>query len=238
MLALVRSGNGIGRADDASVVMTCEEDNAREDSNVWVRCLSRPRTRREESTVRTVDGIEISLPWRGAARAMHRPARGADLGLLPAEQLNGAALVAWRAYIQSHAAILRELDAELTAAHSLTTRDYEVLLYLAQSPDGQLAMSAIAQRTMLTRSGITRLVDGLVESGLLERIQCPDDGRVSFALLTDAGYQKLRDAAFSQVAGIRRLFVEHYSAEEIELLASLLSRLPDNGRDTPRVVGC
>jgi DNA-binding MarR family transcriptional regulator len=140
--------------------------------------------------------------------------------------LDGAALEAWRSYLQSHASILRALDAELAAEHGLTTRDYEVLMYLAQSADRRLAMSALAERTMLTRSGITRLIDGLVACGLIERVACPNDARVSYAQLTDTGYQKLRVAGCSHVASVRRLFLEHFSAEEIEQLASLLSRLP------------
>jgi DNA-binding MarR family transcriptional regulator len=140
--------------------------------------------------------------------------------------LDGAGLDAWRSYLQSHASILRVLDAELAAEHGMTTRDYEVLLYLAQAAERRLPMSAIAERTMLTRSGITRLVDGLVAGGLIERVSCPNDARVSYAQLTEPGYEKLRDAGCSHVAGVRRLFLEHFSAEEIEQLASLLSRLP------------
>jgi DNA-binding MarR family transcriptional regulator len=87
-------------------------------------------------------------------------------------------------------------------------------------------MSALAERTMLTRSGITRLVDGLVKAGLIERVSCPSDARVSYAQLTDDGYEKLRQAGCSHVASIRRLFLEHFSPEETALLASLLSRLP------------
>jgi DNA-binding MarR family transcriptional regulator len=79
---------------------------------------------------------------------------------------------------------------------------------------------------MLTRSGITRLVDGLVECGLTERVACANDARVSYAQLTDAGYEKLQRASRTHVASIRRLFLEHYSGEEIEQLASLLGRLP------------
>lgn len=143
-----------------------------------------------------------------------------------ATDLEGAALEAWRSYLQSHASILRALDAELVAEHGLTTRDYEVLLYLAQSPDRRLPMSALAERTMLTRSGITRLVDGLVANGMIERRACPEDARISYASLTDAGYQMLREAGCSHVASIRRLFLSRYSAEEIEQLAALLARLP------------
>jgi DNA-binding MarR family transcriptional regulator len=140
--------------------------------------------------------------------------------------LDGAALEAWRSYLQSHASILRELDAELVAEHGLTSRDYEVLLYLAQADGQRLPMSALAERTMLTRSGITRLIDGLVSCGLIERVSCATDARISYAQLTDAGFGKLRDAGYTHVTGIRRLFLEHFSAEEIDTLAALLSRLP------------
>ena len=92
-------------------------------------------------------------------------------------RLEGAALDAWRGYLQSHASIVRVLDGELVAEHGMTTRDYEVLLYLAQSPEHRLPMSALAERTMLTRSGITRLVDGLVVAGWIERVGCPNDAR-------------------------------------------------------------
>jgi DNA-binding MarR family transcriptional regulator len=148
---------------------------------------------------------------------------------ISAVDLEGAALEAWRSYLQSHASILRELDAELVAEHGLTTRDYEVLLYLAQAEDRRLPMSALAERTMLTRSGITRLVDGLVASGLIKRIACPEDARISYASLTDAGHEKLRQAGSSHIASIRRLFLAHFSAEELAQVAALLGRLPGAG---------
>ena len=141
-------------------------------------------------------------------------------------RLDGAALDAWRSYLQSHASIVRMLDAELVAEHGMTTRDYEVLLYVAQAPERRLPMSALAERTMLTRSGITRLIDGLVEAGLIERVACASDARVSYAQLTDDGHEKLRRAGCAHVRSINRLFLEHFSPEEVEQLAGLLSRLP------------
>jgi DNA-binding MarR family transcriptional regulator len=144
--------------------------------------------------------------------------------------LDGDALEAWRSYLQSHATILRLLDAELVAEHGITTRDYEVLLYLAQAPDRKLPMSALAESTMLTRSGITRLVDGLVAGGFIERAACPNDARVSYAQLTDDGLTKLRNAGCTHVRSIGRLFLEHFSPEETGQLASLLGRLPGAGR--------
>jgi DNA-binding MarR family transcriptional regulator len=113
----------------------------------------------------------------------------------------------------------------------MTTRDYEVLLYLAQAPDRKLPMSALATSTMLTRSGITRLVDGLVDTGLIERVACESDARVSYARLTELGYERLREAGCTHIASIQRLFLEHFSPEEIDQLASLLSRLPGAGRE-------
>lgn len=140
--------------------------------------------------------------------------------------LDGTALDAWRSYLQSHASIMRELDADLIAEHGLTSRDYEVLLYLAQEPERRLPMSALAASTMLTRSGITRLIDGLVASGLIERVSCPSDARVSYAHLTDHGYATLREAGRTHIDGIRRLFLAHFSDDEVEQLSTLLSRLP------------
>ena len=140
--------------------------------------------------------------------------------------LEGTALDAWRSYLQSHAAIVRELDADLLAEHGMTTRDYEALLYLAQADERKLAMSVLSERTMLTRSGITRLVDGLVAQGLVERVACLKDARISYARLTDAGYDKLACAGATHVAGIRRMFLTHFSEDELETLSSLLGRLP------------
>ncbi len=140
--------------------------------------------------------------------------------------LDGDALDAWRSYLQSHATIVRLLDAELISEHGITTRDYEVLLYLAQAPGRKLPMSALAESTMLTRSGITRLVDGLVAGGFIERVSCANDARVSYAHLTDEGFAKLRDAGCTHVGSIRRLFLEHFDADEIGRLAALLGRLP------------
>lgn len=145
-------------------------------------------------------------------------------------RLEGTALGAWRSYLQSHAAILRLLDAELVADQGITTRDYEVLLYLAQAEGERLPMSALAESTMLTRSGITRLVDGLVAAELIERVSCPNDARVSYAKLTAAGHEKLRKAGCTHVHSIRRLFLEHFTEAEIDLLAGLLSRLPGANR--------
>jgi DNA-binding MarR family transcriptional regulator len=143
--------------------------------------------------------------------------------------LDGVSLDAWRGYLLSHAAITRELDADLVARHSLTSRDYEVLLFLASEPDRRLPMSELAKRTMLTRSGVTRLVDGLARYELIERVACASDARISYAQLTDAGYERLREAGHTHIEGIRNAFLRHFSEEEVAQLAELLGRLPGAG---------
>lgn len=140
--------------------------------------------------------------------------------------LDGVALEAWRGFLLSHAAITRELDADLVARHGLTSRDYEVLLFLAQEPERRLAMSELAERTMLTRSGVTRLVDGLCRVDLVERVSCPSDLRVSYAQITDLGYERLREAGQTHIEGIRAAFLRHFDEEEVAQLADLLGRLP------------
>lgn len=179
----------------------------------------------------TRQGSSATLAPDSAARSLAEvPPSGASCSLpdesAEGSRLDGDALEAWRSYLQSHATLLRLLDAELIAEHSITTRDYEVLLYLAQAPDGKLPMSALAESTMLTRSGITRLVDGLVAGGFIERVSCPNDARVSYAQLTDQGLAKLRSAGCTHVRSIGRLFLEHFTPEETSQLASLLGRLP------------
>jgi DNA-binding MarR family transcriptional regulator len=178
-----------------------------------------------EGNTLTARGPASSLPDDAAPACGSAPcAIAATDG--DSSSLAGDALEAWRSYLQSHATILRRLDAELVSEHGITTRDYEVLLYLAQAPERQLPMSALAESTMLTRSGITRLVDGLVSGGFVERAACPNDARVSYAQLTDTGLAKLSQAGCTHVRSIRRLFLEHFDAAETAQLASLLGRLP------------
>jgi DNA-binding MarR family transcriptional regulator len=140
--------------------------------------------------------------------------------------LEGVALDAWRGYLLSHAAIRRVLDADLLHHHGLTARDYEVLLFLSQAEGRRLAMSELSERTMLTRSGVTRLIDGLQQAGLVERVSCPSDLRVSYAQLTEVGYERLRDASRTHIASVQAAFLDHFTDEEVELLAELLGRLP------------
>jgi DNA-binding MarR family transcriptional regulator len=143
-------------------------------------------------------------------------------------RLTDPELDAWRGFLRAHATITRQLDADLIAGHGLSLSDYEVMLLLVQAPERQLRMSRLAEQVVLTRSGITRLVTRLEEQGLVERVCCAVDRRGFNAHLTDAGLSRLREAASTHLAGIRRLFVEPLG-DDLPALAAGLERLPSGG---------
>ncbi len=140
-------------------------------------------------------------------------------------------LAAWVAFLRSHAAITRELSVQLQREHDLTLNDYEVLLHLSHADGGMLRRVDLAERVLLTASGITRLLEGLEGSGYVCKQTCPSDARVSYAKLTDEGAAKLREAAVTHLRGIDELFTGRYSGSELATLAELLSRLPVTGSD-------
>jgi DNA-binding MarR family transcriptional regulator len=132
----------------------------------------------------------------------------------------------WIRFLATHAAITRELEARLMGAHGLTLSDYDVLVQLARAPEHKLRNIELAKAVVLTRSGVTRLVDGLERDGLVRRASCPSDKRGSFVALTDHGVARLREAAATHLGAIRELFVERLGAEGREQMDSLLGRLP------------
>jgi DNA-binding MarR family transcriptional regulator len=142
------------------------------------------------------------------------------------DQLEG-----WVAFLRAHAAITRELSAQLQREHGLTLNDYEVLLHLSHAEGRMLRRVDLAERVLLTASGITRLLDGLERAGFVCKETCTSDARVSYAKLTDAGRVKLKAAAKTHLRGIDELFLSRYSGSELATLAELLTRLPLTGSD-------
>jgi DNA-binding MarR family transcriptional regulator len=140
-----------------------------------------------------------------------------------------AALDAWVRLLRGHAALVRELNAELLHDHGLTINDYEALLLLANADGGRLRRTDLSRSLQLTPSGVTRLLDGLESAGLVCKASCQGDRRVTYAVLTDAGRAKLGVASCSHIAAIEALFGEHYTPEEVGSLAELLGRLPGAG---------
>jgi DNA-binding MarR family transcriptional regulator len=132
---------------------------------------------------------------------------------------------AFVALLRAHATATRGLSAELLEEHGLTLNDYEALLRLARADDGQLRRVDLSRELLLTPSGITRLLEGLERTGYVERRNCAGDARVTYAAITPAGRQKLKEAGRSHVASIRELFGARYSDEELAALSELLDRL-------------
>ena len=136
------------------------------------------------------------------------------------------ALDAWVRLLRGHSATVRELNAQLTADWGLTINDYEALLLLSRADNERLRRTDLVRNLQLTASGVTRLLDGLECAGLVEKAHCESDARVTYAVLTNAGRTKLKDASCSHVAAIRELFEARYSDAELQTLAELLGRLP------------
>ena len=142
-------------------------------------------------------------------------------------QQASTALDAWARLLRGHATTTRALSAQLVAEHGLTINDYDALLHLAHADENRLRRVDLAERLTLTASGVTRLLDGLEDAGLVERGSCATDRRVTYAVLTDAGRERLEAASESHLAAIRAVFEERFSEEELDQLARLLARLPE-----------
>ncbi len=118
----------------------------------------------------------------------------------------------WRAFLRAHSRVARRLDEDLRSRHALSLQEYETLLHLAEAPDRRLRMGRLADSLLLSKSGVTRLVDRLVDDGLVERTSCSSDARGAEASLTGTGLARLRAAAPTHLAGIRDHF---YAAIEV-----------------------
>jgi len=134
-------------------------------------------------------------------------------------------LAAWRGMLRVHSQMTKALDAQLVREHGLPLSSYEVLLFLADAPGGQLRMSALADGVLLSRSGLTRLVDRLERDGLLRRERCADDARGYFAAITEHGRELFRRARKTHLDGVRELFLSRFSREELRTLGTLWQRL-------------
>ena len=134
-------------------------------------------------------------------------------------------LAAWRAFLRAHARVVDRLDHELQKEQDLPLTWYDVLLHLAEAPDKRLRLSELASVLLLSRSGITRLVDRLVEEGLVERQVCDTDRRGSYAVLSAEGRARLRQAAPVHLRGVDEHFAAHLDDHEVEALRSGLEKV-------------
>src|SRR4051794_975771 len=127
----------------------------------------------------------------------------------------------------AHATLTRQLSTLLEEQHGLTMSEYEVLFLLSRQDDHSMRRVDLSREVRLSPSGITRMLDRLEATGLVEKGSCPKDARVTYAVLTDAGMEKLRECAPDHMGEIERLIGERLSDDEIESLGRLLGRLSD-----------
>jgi DNA-binding MarR family transcriptional regulator len=127
---------------------------------------------------------------------------------------------------------MRQLDEELRRSHGLPLSSYDVLVTLESAPARQMRMSELADAVLLSRSGLTRLVERLERDGLLERTDCPSDARGSLAVLTDEGLARLAEARKTHLRGVRERFLDHFSEDELTALGEYWGRLvPEPGAE-------
>ena len=143
--------------------------------------------------------------------------------------LNDRELAAWKGMLATHSRLVHELDAELERNHGLPLSSYEVLMNLDYADGNRLRMGELADRLLLSRSGITRLADRLEKQGLIARERCDNDGRGYFATLTDQGRALVTAARPDHLAEVRRRFLDRLDPEDIDALGAIWHRLNGAG---------
>jgi MarR family transcriptional regulator, 2-MHQ and catechol-resistance regulon repressor len=127
----------------------------------------------------------------------------------------------------AHATLTRQLSAQLVEEHGLTMSEYEVLFLLAREPDHAMRRIDLSREVRLSPSGVTRMLDRLEATGLVEKGQCDKDARVTYAVLTETGMRKLRECSPAHFEAVERLIGDRLSDEEVTSLSDLLGRLSD-----------
>ena len=127
-------------------------------------------------------------------------------------------LAPWRAFLLAYARISRRLDEELRLEHDLSIAEYDTLLTLALAPGRRMRMGPLAEQVILSKSGVTRLIDRLVSDELVERSACLADARGAEAVLTDRGLARLRRASPTHLRGIRQHFLSVLGDADLEVI--------------------
>lgn len=138
------------------------------------------------------------------------------------KDLTETELRAWQALLHAHHDLVQRLDLELREEHGITFGEYDVLLRLARVPGAALRMTDLADRVMLSPSGVTRLVDRLMVRGFVRREADQDDARATLATLTDEGKRRVRLAARTHLRGIRQHFTGRLSERQLRQVAKAL----------------
>ena len=148
----------------------------------------------------------------------------------PKPELSDEQLDAWRAFLRAHSGLIRTLDRELEAEQGFPITYFDVLAQLTAA-GGRLRMSELADAVILSRSGVTRLVDRMERGGFVKREHCPTDRRAMYATITPAGKRALAKARPVHLRGVAEHFARHLTDEEAKTLAAALGRMVPDGSD-------
>jgi DNA-binding MarR family transcriptional regulator len=155
------------------------------------------------------------------------------------DEFTGTELGAWRGLLRVYWSLFRALDAEMEAEHGLPLTSYEVLIHLADTPEGKMRMRDLADAALLSRSGLTRLVDRLERDGLIERASCPSDARGAYAVITEKGRDLLARARPAHRNGVRRRFLDRFDEDELLRMGEFWERvLPGATGGEPAASDC
>lgn len=142
-------------------------------------------------------------------------------------------LLAYRTFLRAHARITRCLEGDLIAEQRLTLAAYDVLHALFEAPERRLRMTELADTVLLSRSGVTRLVDRLERIGLVSRVRVDSDGRGVLAVITEAGEGRLRTASSTHLGGVTQYFLSVTESRELEEFARTCEKLAAGGVPAP-----
>ena len=142
-------------------------------------------------------------------------------------------LAPWRAFVRAHAEVSRRLDDDLRAEHGLSLQEYVTLLILVEAPERRLRMGRVAEALTLSKSGATRLIDRLVDDGLVERVSCSSDARGAEARLTEAGVHRLRTAAPTHLRGIAEYFLATIDQADLPAIQRVMTDVARCASEAP-----
>ena len=143
-------------------------------------------------------------------------------------------MLAWRSFLECHSAVIKALESELTEDQGLSLTWYDVLIHLSEASESRLQHQALAGSLLLSRSGVTRLVDRMAKAGLVRREASPEDRRASYVVMTPQGRYALDRASAGHVRGIVQHFTRYLDSEDASALQKFFSRVlqgePKKGR--------
>ncbi|MEV6233315.1 MarR family transcriptional regulator [Saccharopolyspora shandongensis] len=142
-------------------------------------------------------------------------------------------MAAWNAFVEASNLVARRVEQQLREQAGLSHPQYEILVRLAAEPDGEMRMTELAQRVVTSKSGLTYQVTRLEKAGLVRRRNCDTDDRGVIAGLTDAGREKLREAAPGHVELVRANLIDVLSRDQLRVIAAGLGAVTRALRERP-----